>query len=253
MTRHILKFLVLFVGLFPLFLKAQMKPLEKVYIVEGIVADKETLEVIPSAIIFNDTLGITTTSDENGYFKVVVPYSLIKERRHIQIDIVKNGYKKNGWGISNYQFQNDIDSTDRHVIWNFDVQILLMAKSISTATSTSMAHIPSKENVHGYQMIKQTFEQAITSEKRYRKLEQQKQGNEDVYFLIDGWIMFTTRSSGAYLEKPPLVFVDGVKSELKQLNKKLKRSQTKIDWRESETLEKKFRKTVVAFRTGSED
>lgn len=253
MTRPILKFLVLLVGLLPLFLKAQMKPLEKVFIVEGIVADKETLEVIPSAIIFNDTLGITTTSDENGYFKLVVPYNLVRERRHIQIDIVKRGYKRNGWGIGSFSSQYEIDTTERPEIWNFDVQILLMAKSTSTENSTSMAHIPAKENVHGYQMIKQTFEQAVTSEKRYRKLEQQKQGNENVYFLIDGWVMFSTHSSGAYLEKPPLVFVDGEKTELAQLNKKLKRSQTKIDWKESEVLENKFGKNVVAFRTGSED
>jgi hypothetical protein len=102
-------------------------------------------------------------------------------------------------------------------------------------------------------MIKQTFSQAVTSEKRDRKLEKQKQGNEKVYFLIDGWIMLSTRSSGAYLKKAPLVFVDGAKTELAQLNKKLKRSQTKIDWKESGILEKKFGKHVVAFRTSIED
>ncbi|OHC84824.1 MAG: hypothetical protein A2546_06165 [Sphingobacteriia bacterium RIFOXYD2_FULL_35_12] len=96
MTRPILKYLFLLVGSFPLFLKAQMKPIEKVYIVEGVVADIETLKIIPSVIIFNDTLGITTTSDENGYFKVVAPYNLVRDKRLIIIDFVIKGYKRNG-------------------------------------------------------------------------------------------------------------------------------------------------------------
>jgi hypothetical protein len=149
MKAHILKFLVLMAGLFPFLLKAQMKPLEKVFIIEGIVADKETLEVVPSVIIFNDTLGITTTSDENGYFKVVVPFKLISERQQlISIDIVKSGYKRNGWGISSLCIPTTIETTERPEVWNYDVQILFMAKNSSTLTSTSMAHAPAEENVH---------------------------------------------------------------------------------------------------------
>ncbi|OHC84825.1 MAG: hypothetical protein A2546_06170 [Sphingobacteriia bacterium RIFOXYD2_FULL_35_12] len=116
-----------------------------------------------------------------------------------------------------------------------------------------MARAPAKENVHGYQIIKQTFDQATTSLKRFRKLEQQKQGNESVYFLIDGWFMFSTRLSVAYFDKRPLVFIDGEKIKLAHVNNKLKRSQIKIAFKESEDSEKKFGKQVVAFRSGTEE
>ena len=253
MKLPILKLLVLFSVVLPFHLQAQMKPLDKVYIIEGIVADKETLEVIQSAIIFNDTFGITTTSDENGYFKLVVPYNLVKDRALIPIDILRKGYKRNGWGIGSVHLQKDIATIEGPEVWRYDVPILLMAKNESTENSTSMAHIPAKENEHGYPMIKQTFEQAVFSERRYRKLEQLKKGNEQVYFDVDGWIMFSTRSSSAYLDSVPLVFVDGEKIELSILNNKVKRSLTKIDWKESEALENKLGKRVVAFRTGTED
>ena len=249
MKSGFLKIIFFVLALLPHFLKGQMKPLEKVFVVEGIIADKETFEIIPSAIIFNDTLGITTISDENGYFKIVVPYKLVTEKQHIQIDIIKTGYKRNGWGISSFQLQKEIDTLKQNVAWNYDVQILLMAKNVSSESSTSMAHIPSKENTHGYPMIKLTFEQAINSEKRNRKLEQLKLGNENVYFHFDKWIIFAIGTSGAYLETKPIVFIDGKKSKLSNLNKQLKRSKTKLDWKESAELETKYKKFVIAFRT----
>ncbi|WP_462254477.1 hypothetical protein [Ferruginibacter sp.] len=251
MNSVFLKIILLSLGLLPHLLKGQMKVLEKVFVVEGIIADKETFEIIPSAIIFNDTLGITTISDENGYFKIVVPYKLVIEKQYIQIDIVKTGYKRNGWGISSFQLQKEIDTFKQNVSWNYDVQILLMAKNESSESSSSMAHIPSKENTHGYHMIKLALEQAINSEKRNRKLEQLKSGNENVYFHFDKWIIFATGSSSAYLETKPIVFINGKKSKLSNLNKELKRSKTKLDWKESAELETKYKKYVIAFRTFS--
>jgi hypothetical protein len=91
---------------------SQMQPIDKVYIVEGVVGDRETLQIIPSAILYNDSLGITTTSDEKGYFKLVVPFELLKKKQTIWIDIVKNGYKRNGSGFSYYASEKNIFPQD---------------------------------------------------------------------------------------------------------------------------------------------
>src|SRR6267378_246708 len=90
----------LFIVILPLFAFSQMRPIGTVYVVEGIVADRETFKTIPSAILYNDSLGITTTSDENGYFKIVVSYDLVKNGKSIRLDIVKPGYKRNGSGFN---------------------------------------------------------------------------------------------------------------------------------------------------------
>jgi hypothetical protein len=94
--RIILSFILLLTATFSF---AQMRQISKVYIEEGVVVDRETLEVIASATLYNDSLGITTTSDENGYFKIVVPYDLVRDGRFIRIDIVKPGYKRTGSGV----------------------------------------------------------------------------------------------------------------------------------------------------------
>jgi len=231
-----------------------MKPFDKVYIVEGIVADRETLKIIPSAILYNDSLGITTTSDERGYYKLVVPYDLIKERQIIPVDVVKEGYKRNGWGIrlnlsepvtSNPKPNND----SREFLWNGDVQILLMAKNESQSSSTSMAHIPAKPGSHGYPMIKLTFDEAVAFERRLRKLEELKKGNEKVYFTINGHVCLATSSYDMYFdESTPIVFISDKRVNLAEINKMVKRSEVTVDDVKSQTLSKRYGKDVIAIK-----
>jgi hypothetical protein len=57
----------------------KIRPVDKPYIIQGVVADRETLKPIPDALLYNDSMGIMTTSDEKGYFKLVVPAGLIEK------------------------------------------------------------------------------------------------------------------------------------------------------------------------------
>jgi hypothetical protein len=245
------KFVLFIAILFPILLQAQMKPIDKVLIVEGIVADIETLEILPSAILFNDALGITTTSDERGYFKIVVPYQLIKDKMDINIDIIKPGYKRNGWGISSIDL-SDLEKASASTlpeIWNFDVQILLMERNESTYSSASMVAQPVKLNVHGYEVIKLTFDKALASTRRLRKLDALKKGNEKVSFLIDNWVYILADSIISVTQKPPIIFVNGKIKKLSALNKILKRSQILFKVTAGEELSKKYGKDVVVIKS----
>ena len=252
-----MKIITIFIALLIAFCSySQMRPIDKVYIVEGMVADRETLNIIPSAILYNDSLGITTTSDERGYYKLVVPYDLIKERRLIRIDVLKAGYKRNGWGIRLNHAEADTNNVnpnnDSKEIWNGDVQILLMASNESQSSSTSMAHIPAKSGSHGYPMIKLTFDQAVASQRWTRKLEELKKGNEKVYFTIDGHVCLATSSYDMYFDdSSPIVFIDDKRVKLAEINKMVKRSEITVNDAKSEFLSKKYGKDVIAIKVNS--
>jgi|GEM_PF-3169076 len=229
---------------------SQMRPIDKVYIVEGVVADRETLQIIPSAILYNDSLGITTTSDDKGYFKLVVPFELIKKKQTIWIDIVKNGYKRNGSGFSYYLSKTDTFSHDTsgRLIWNYDVKIFWMAKAESQLSSNSGAYIRIKDGVYSPAAILETYNKAVASALRDRKMEQLKQGNEKVFFLIDGKAAMATASSDIYFDHAaPIVFISNKRVKLSEINNRLIRSKSEIDWHKSDTLSKQFKKDAIAF------
>jgi hypothetical protein len=227
-----------------------MRPIDKVYIVEGVVADRETLKSLPSAILYNDSLGVMTTSDEKGYFKLVVPVELIEKRQNICLDIVKTGYKRNGSGFSFNPSKADTSHADvsGKVMWNYDVKIFWMARNESLLSSTSGAYARTKDGVHNTTAILQTFNEAVTSELRDRKMEQLKQGNEKVFFLINGKAALATDSSDVYFDNAePIVFINNKRVKLTEINSQLKRSQARVDWTRSDAFSKQYRKDVIAF------
>lgn len=229
---------------------SQMKPLGKVYIVEGMVVDRENLQVVPSAILYNDSLGITTTSDENGYFKIVVPLNLIKNLEDIVIDIVKQGYKRNGAGFSFNPYNPDSSKADPDVVWNYDIKFFYMSKNESKLESTGGAHSPAKEGVHGYPVIKLTYDALVASDKREKKLEQLKEGNELVYFQLDDQIGFATGTYDLYvIGKLTHVILDGKKIALADLNKIAKRSRFYFQNEKSTAESKRIGKEVLVFTT----
>lgn len=236
---------------------AQIRPIDKVYIVEGIVTDRETLIIIPSAILYNDSLGIMTTSDERGYYKIVVPVNWVQQRRTIPLNVVKTGYKRLGWGIGFHPPQSDTNSTlerrETMEVWNYDVQILMLAKNESSLSSTSMAHIPMKEGVHGYPVIKLAFENAVQSELRSIKLAHLKEGNEKVCFLLNGQIAFATTEYDLFIDnKLTFAFINGKKVKLPDINKLAKRSDFIYDETRSGALTIKYGKDTYAFVTNSQ-
>lgn len=236
------------------FCGAQMHPLDKVYIVEGMVADRETLKAIPLAILYNDSLGITTTSDENGYFKIVVPHGLMTQRKNINIDILKTGYKRNGSGFSYNPVKEDttLAARDAREVYNYDVKIFLMASQESPLLSTSMAHIPAREGVHGPGVIRLAFEQAVVSEQRSRKVKELKEGNDHVYFLIDRHVWLATSSYDMYFdESTPMVFIDDKQVKLKDINNLVKRSTATVDNAQSTALSQKYGRDVIALRSNN--
>ena len=230
---------------------AQMRPIKKVYIVEGVVADRETLKAIPSAILYNDSLGITTTSDETGYFKIVVPNELIKDRQSIPIDIVKIGYKRDGSGLTyNPTADTFKANTNQRVIWNYDVKIFWLAKNESELSSTAGAYARAKERVYTASIIRRTFDEAVASELREEKFDKLKEGNEKVYFQLGDEIgLATGRNDIIVVGKLTHVYVDGKKVMLTDLNNVVRRSKFFYDRNTSDELSKKFGKETLAFAT----
>jgi len=226
-----------------------MSPIDKVYIVEGIVADRDLMKVIPDAILYNDSLGITTSSDENGYFKLVIPYNFFKNRRVVPIDIVKNGYKRNGSGIMPNLDTNYDNSMDK-IIWNYDVKIFWMAKVESDLSSTSSANAPIKEGAHGPSAIKLVFDESVASGIREKKFDLLKEGNEKVYFPLDGQIgIATARYDIIVIGKLSSVFINDKKVAVTDMNSLVKRSQFLYDRAKSDELSKKYGKETLAFTT----
>ena len=181
----------------------------------------------------------------------MVPYQLIKEKKHIDIDIIKPGYKRNGWGISGLDL-SDLEKASASTlpeIWNFDVQILLMARNESTYSSASMVTVPVKLNVHGYEFIKLAFDKAVSGTRSFRKLDSLKISNEKVCFFIDNEVYFLTDSATNIYEKWPIIFINGHREKLSVINKKLKRSHVYFDDKASRELTKKYGKDVLAIIT----
>jgi len=228
---------------------SQMRPIDKIYIVEGVVADRETLKAIPSAILYNDSLGIATTTDENGYFKIVVLHELFRDRKLILIDIVKTGYKRNGSGFTYNPDTIHSDVSDK-AIWNYDVKIFWMAKDGSNLISTVSAHAAEKQGVHGPAAIKLTFDEAVASNLREKKFDQLKEGNEKVYFQLDSVIgLATVRSDIIVLGKLTHVFINDKKINVEDINKSVTRSEIRYDNEKSTILSKKYGKETLAFVT----
>ena len=229
-----------------------MHPIDTVYVVEGIVADRQTQKTIRSAILYNDSMSITTTSDENGYFKIVVPYKIFKNHHSIPIDIVKSGYKRNGSGF-NYN-PSPVEATninvDETVIWNYDVKLFWMAKNESELTSTSSANAPIKTGAHGYSAIKMAFENCVTSNLREEKFDRLKEGNSKVYFQLGKETGFaTSRYDIIVIGNLTHIYLDGKKVDLSDINKMARRSSFYYDRQTSDLLSKKLGKETLAFTT----
>lgn len=233
---------------------AQMQPIDTVYIVEGIVADRGTLKIIPLAILYNDSLGITTTSDENGYFKIVVPVKLVKGGKHVFIDIVKTGYKRDGSGFSYNPIPTDTNEIkyDKRMIWNYSVEIFWLAKDESELSSTSGSYARSEKGVYNASVIQQTFKEAIASELREEKLEKLKEGNEKIYFKLGKEIGLATNSYDIIvIGKLTHVYINGRKVMLTEINNIAKRSKFFYDRKNSDALTKKYGKETLTFTTYS--
>jgi hypothetical protein len=230
----------------------QTQPINKFYIVEGVVADRETLQPISLAILFNDSLGVTTTSDNNGYFKVVVPLELIRKMGSIPIRIIKYGYKLLGSGFSYNPINNDSALNDNFemIVWNYDVKIFWLAKIQSSISSTVSANAPAKEGTHGSDMIKLTFENVVSSDLRDKKFEQLKQGNDKVYFKIGKDFCFATaRYDIIAIGKLKSIYIDDKKITLNGINKVVKRNEIAYDKEKSTILSKEYGKETLVFTT----
>src|SRR5688572_23965119 len=124
---------------------AQIPAINKVYVIEGIVADQGTLKTIPSAILYNDSLRIITATDENGYFKSVLPFDQIKAGIDIPLVIVKEGYKPLET-IFNYRppFDTGHLQAREGLIWPFDIKIVWLAEAGSNQPSSVSSRGPAK-------------------------------------------------------------------------------------------------------------
>ena len=136
------------------------------------------------------------------------------------------------------------------MIWNYDVKIFWMAKDQSNLSSTVSAHIPAKEGVHGATVIKLAFDEAVASDIRDEKLDMLKEGNDKVYFPLDGEIaLATSRSDIIVIGKITHVFINDKKVNIKDINKLVKRNEIRYDMEKSNILSKKYGKETLAFIT----
>lgn len=248
MKRIIALIMMLFVN----FSFAQMRPIGKVYIVEGVVVDGETFLAIPSAILYNDSLHITTTSDENGYFKIVIPYDLIKDKGVIPIEIEKTSYKRirSGFRYNGSQFDSSQLKQDKTELYSYDIKLFFLAPNRSGFVSTGGSIAPVVEGAHGAIMVKKSYGEWITREQRERKFTQLKQGNETVYFQLDSATGLATRLYDIIvIGALKYVYIDGKKVSLTDINKLAKRNNVFYDKLNSNELTKINGREVIALRT----
>lgn len=229
---------------------SQMHPAGKVYIVEGVVADKETLKGIRSAVVYNDSLSIMTTSDERGYFKLVVPVELIRKMKMIPVGIVKKGYKRTG----SFIHYNPIDPDSNQVSvsteekWNDNIEFFLMANNESPLFSSSGSRMRTQKNVFNSTVVMDAYSKVIVSEMRRRKINQLKEGNEKIFFIIDGKAVIAFDSSGAYFDNAsPIIFFNNKRVKIAEINRQLKRSSARVDWSKSDSLSTRYKKDVIVF------
>lgn len=231
---------------------AQTQSIDKVYIVEGVVADRESLQPISLAILYNDSLGVTTTSDESGYFKIVVPVGLVRKMKSIPIRIIKEGYKQLGSGF-NYNpptYDSVLNYNSEMIVWNYDVKIFWLAKNQSSLSSIVSANAPAKEGIHGPAIIKLTFDGAVSSNLRDKKFEELKQGNDKVYFKIgEDFCFATARYDVIAIGKLTHIYIDDKKVVLDDVNKTAKRNEIAYDKDKSNVLSKKYGKETLVFTT----
>jgi hypothetical protein len=226
---------------------SQIRPNNAVYIIEGVVADRETLKGLPSAILYNDSLHITTTSDENGYFKIVLPYELIRQydlfrnQNFLRIDVLKAGYKGIAAGVAYNHDEPDsvyMDSLNME-IWGNNVKIFWMPPGL---------YAPAKEEEHGPAGTMKAFDKAVASILRKKKFDRLKQGNDKVYFPLDGETGLATSGYDiVVIGNLTHVFIDDKKVNISDINNLVKRDEIRYDNEKSKILTEKYRKETLAF------
>lgn len=232
---------------------AQMKPVGKVYITEGFVADIDTKEPISGAILYNDSLTITTTTDQNGYFKIAVPVSLIKSKNLIPIDVIKKGYKRNGSAISYNPNPTDTlkQNDSLEITWSYNVHSVFLAKNESHSYyGSGGASMYVAKDEHGPAAVQKSFVQYVAEEIVENTLDSLKEGNDKVYFLLGKQAGIATYKYDIILNrKPKYVFLDGKKITPKKLNKIITRDKLRYDTKTSISLSKKYGKEILSFIT----
>jgi hypothetical protein len=125
-----------------------------------------------------------------------------------------------------------------------------MAKNGTAETSDMGAAAPVKKADYSAAVIQQTFEKAVASIIQDRKLEQLKQGNEKVFFVIDGKavIAYSNTAYASFDNARPLVFINNKKVRLANINKLLKRNQVWEDDKTGRILSKQYGRDAIAFR-----
>jgi hypothetical protein len=122
-----------------------------------------------------------------------------------------------------------------------------MAKTESPLSSNTGASRRVKDGVYSPAAIHQTYNKAVASVLRDRKMEQLKQGNEKVFFLIKGKAAMATASSDVYFDHAePVVFIGNKRIKLSEINDHLKRSRSEIDWAKSDSLSRRFKKDAIS-------
>ena len=231
---------------------AQKVPIKTVYILEGIVTDRETFKVIPSASLFCDSLGINTMSDQYGYFKIAVPLEQVRDSMVVPFKITRAGYKPFGWLMSrNFDKSDTICIMPKLVeLHDQNVRVFYMAKTTSLLSSTVVNTIWPKKGEYGANMAKLAFDELIKGELQELELDSLKKGNEYVYLpLKDGIGLATYRGDIIVTGKLTHVFLNDKKVKVTDLNRLVKRSHFAFAMEKSTALSLKYGRELLAFES----
>lgn len=225
-----MKFIIILFLLFNSFcvLGQEVTKINCVYAVEGVIIDGDSYQAISNAILKNEKLGITSISDDRGYFSFAFPIKYLDSGKTVGLEILKKGYNTNKCWLSYNPIDSLISDTSKNCLtWNYDLKMIRLTKSNTNGNSSISSHIRIDSKEHGFSGISKAFEQYLKSSKRGDKLSILKKNNENVLFNIDGeYIICTDSTSTFFNNKNILVYVNNRKVKLEKINTLLKRSTT---------------------------
>jgi hypothetical protein len=207
--------------------KAQVECAEE-YILEGIITKGNKFEPVPFALFTNTRSGISTRSDERGYYSMSFPLSFVKDTSIVQIDIQETGFSPGKFWIGYNPGDTILSSPGNKVIWNYDLKFIMILENGPGVQYEDVSSRRINPKAHGFEGIKQSFEEFKTSKKRMYEIEQLKKNNQLVLFKLRGeykYALCSSKSTSWLRDSHFIVFVDGKKVKHRDLNKLIKRNE----------------------------
>ena len=219
-------FFWIFIGLQLCVIAQKTDSLKCIYAVEGFAIDGLSYETLKYVIIRNEKFGLTTFTDDNGYYCLSIPVKYLDSAKSLEFQIYKESYSPQKFWIGYNPFDSIPNSISKNcLIWNYDLKMIRLSKINVNKTFYVTAHARIGSQGHGYSETRETLQYFIRTTKRNDRLEVEKLNNEKVIFKLDSNIIICTKKSTVFLDNKEIrVFVNNKRIPLDQVNKYIKRS-----------------------------